>query len=92
VGASAQLSAANTRFVLTTVAAGVATPEIASAAIASGLRPPAFTATAVSGAAPLRATAAAQAQVVGPQEAPRKSDPNLIDSRPSLALPPLPQE
>jgi hypothetical protein len=60
--------------VLTTVAAGVATPEIASAAIASGLRPPAFTATAVSGAAPLRATAAAQAQHVGRNEAPTTHD------------------
>lgn len=57
----------NTRFVLTIRAAGVATPEIASALIASGAKaPPAVRATAVSGAAPLRARTAPQAQHVRP--------------------------
>lgn len=59
------VSGPNTRFVLTIRAAGVAAPEIASALIASGANaPPAVRATAVSGAATLRARTAAQAQHV----------------------------
>jgi hypothetical protein len=70
----------NTRFVLTIRAAGVATPEIASALIASGAKaPPAVRATAVSGAAPLRATAAAQAQHVRPR---RGSVPAKVPATP----------
>jgi hypothetical protein len=78
-----------TRFVLTPGAAGVATPEIASAGIASGLRPPAVPATAVSGAAPLRAPGAAQAQHVRPNEAfpgpPPKWRPASQFHQPALA-------